>query len=81
MISIEICLGSSCFSRGNRETLELLEAYIEKEKLKERVSLSGRLCLDRCSCGPHIVIDGERIDLLVPEGALTVLEQRLAVDV
>lgn len=80
VISVEICLGSSCYSRGNRRTLELLEEYIDSEKLTKKVSLRGRLCLDYCSCGPHIVLDGDRIDLVAPEGVLDVLEQKLAVN-
>ena len=77
-MTVEICLGSSCYSRGNRKTLEILEQFVEEAGLRDEVGLKGRLCLDRCSCGPHVVVDGERIDLVAPEGVTEVIKQRLA---
>lgn len=73
MICVEICLGSSCFTRGNRETLNLLEDHIAEQNLTDRVTLKGRLCLDSCSCGPHIKVDGVRHELMAPEGAVEIL--------
>ena len=77
VISIEICMGSSCYSRGNRKTLEILEQYINEASLADQVTLKGRLCLEACSCGPHIVVDGERVDLVAPEGVIEVLNKYL----
>ncbi len=78
MVNIEICLGSSCFARGNRQALELLEDHISEQNLCDRVVLTGRLCMNRCSCGPHITINGERYELMAPEGALEILHSVLA---
>ena len=80
MIRIEICMGSSCFARGNRRTLEILEEHLKEQDLASRVELSGRLCLERCSCGPHIIVDGDRFDLVAPEGVLEILAEKLGTD-
>ncbi len=55
---IEICLGSSCFSRGNREVVQVIRNYLRKNHLDDRVMLRGARCMNRCSEGPFIIING-----------------------
>ncbi|MBQ9471087.1 MAG: (2Fe-2S) ferredoxin domain-containing protein [Bacteroidales bacterium] len=56
-IPITICLGSSCFSRGNRENLEVIKRYIAENNLNARVQFKGQLCSERCNRGPVIWIN------------------------
>ena len=58
MVSVEICMGSSCYSRGNSKALEIAEAFIEERNLQNEVRLSGKLCLESCSEGPNIIVNG-----------------------
>jgi NADH:ubiquinone oxidoreductase subunit E len=58
MTTIEICMGSSCYSRGNSKSIELVEAFIKNKKLENKLRLTGKLCLDACSDGPNIIING-----------------------
>lgn len=55
---IMVCLGSSCFARGNSENLAIINEYVESHGLKDSVRLSGRLCQDQCKEGPNLMIDG-----------------------
>ncbi|HKM05640.1 MAG TPA: (2Fe-2S) ferredoxin domain-containing protein [Sphaerochaeta sp.] len=55
-ITVELCMGSSCFARGNAQTLAQLETYIAEKKLEDRVELIGHLCLGACSIGPNVRI-------------------------
>ena len=57
---ISICLGSSCFARGNERNLEILEKFLEEHGLKDEtdVELEGCLCKGKCTEGPIITIDG-----------------------
>ena len=55
-ITIELCMGSSCFARGNARTLTMLENYIAEKNLSDRVDLVGHLCLGACSLGPNVKI-------------------------
>ena len=57
MITIEICMGSSCYSRGNSRALEIAENYIQANNLEGIIKLSGKLCLGNCSDGPNIIIN------------------------
>ncbi len=56
-MKVELCMGSSCFSRGNARVLEVLEAYAS-ENPEIGIELSGHLCLGECSCGPNVRVDG-----------------------
>ncbi len=57
MKKIVICMGSSCFSRGNEQNLEYLEQIIEKNGLDVEIDLSGSRCEGKCASGPVICID------------------------
>ncbi|NLE35987.1 MAG: (2Fe-2S) ferredoxin domain-containing protein [Bacteroidales bacterium] len=57
--NIEICLGSSCFSRGNREVVHIIKEYLRKNHLDDKVVLRGARCMNHCSEGPVIIINGK----------------------
>ncbi len=40
---IELCIGRSCFARGNANALGYLESHIEKNGLSDHVELTGHL--------------------------------------
>ena len=68
---IVICLGSSCFARGNEENIRVVEAYLAENSYRDEVEveLSGTLCQARCADGPNVVtyskVDpGVMLDLL-----------------
>ncbi len=54
MLTIVICVGSSCHVRGSDEVAAALEAIIESEKLTDQVELIGAFCMDHCSMGVSI---------------------------
>jgi NADH:ubiquinone oxidoreductase subunit E len=56
---ITICMGSSCFARGNEENLKIIEQYLETPGLTAEVNLKGSCCEGHCSEGPNLVINGE----------------------
>ena len=56
---IVICLGSSCFARGNNKNLEFIQEYLKVNNLKEKITFKGQLCSQQCSKGPVVIIDGE----------------------
>lgn len=55
-IRISICLGSSCFSRGNGQNVERLQAFIAEHHLEDKVELVGNLCEGHCENGPNLHI-------------------------
>jgi NADH:ubiquinone oxidoreductase subunit E len=59
---MEICLGSSCFSRGNKDVVKYIRDYLKKNHLDDRVIFKGARCLGHCSNGPNLVINGKVIE-------------------
>lgn len=57
MRQIWICLGSSCYSRGNNVNLELIKKYIAENQLEANITFCGHLCEEMCSQGPILRID------------------------
>ena len=55
---IRICMGSSCFSRGNRRNLEVIERYLREHGVDARVSVGGSRCEDHCPEGPNVTLNG-----------------------
>ncbi|MGD0546589.1 MAG: (2Fe-2S) ferredoxin domain-containing protein [Terracidiphilus sp.] len=58
IVEIVVCLGSSCFARGNADNLTMLNQYVLNNGLKASVRLTGRLCQDECKVGPNLMIGG-----------------------
>lgn len=54
---IVICLGSSCFARGNKKTVQAIESYIREHNLKEKVYFHGGHCFGNCDKGPIVKIN------------------------
>ena len=57
-LSITICMGSSCYSRGNRRNIEVIQKFLADEKQDATVQVVGHLCEDRCLQGPNVQIAG-----------------------
>ncbi|UDQ96555.1 (2Fe-2S) ferredoxin domain-containing protein [Lentisphaerota bacterium WC36G] len=59
--SINICMGSSCFSRGNEQNLAIIEEFLFEHGLSDEVDveLGCSICKEQCSKGPNIVFNGK----------------------
>ena len=56
-VEITICMGSSCFSRGNKRLLQVVKDYLEEKGLSETVIFRGSHCMALCDKGPILKID------------------------
>ena len=56
-IEMHICLGSSCFSRGNKEVVKYIREYLKKNHLEDKVVFKGARCMGNCSNGPNLKIN------------------------
>lgn len=64
---ITVCMGSSCFARGNAGALALIEETLRRAGMLERVELRGSRCENKCAAGPHIKINGATYSHIRPE--------------
>jgi len=59
-IIITICMGSSCFSRGNNQSIETIKVFIAENRLEEIIILKGSLCEGSCTTGSNMDINGKK---------------------
>ena len=71
---IKICLGSSCFSRGNKKTLQVVQKYLKDHSLERDVILKGNHCFSNCSSGPVLKIGQRVYEQVTDENVLEILE-------
>jgi NADH:ubiquinone oxidoreductase subunit E len=72
---MQICLGSSCFSRGNKEVVQYIREYLRKNHLDDKVIFKGARCLGNCSNGPNLVINGKNIESVTLNQIKNILER------
>jgi NADH:ubiquinone oxidoreductase subunit E len=75
VVEIVVCLGSSCFARGNSENLAIINSHVQSRGLQATVRLTGKLCQDQCKLGPNITIDGVLHHSVTAERLHELLEQ------
>ncbi len=78
-IEIRICLGSSCFARGNDRVLEIMKAYIEEHQLKAEIDFRGHLCAGDCINGPVIAIAGKAYYHVNPDMIESLLDSHFSI--
>lgn len=54
MVKVTICMGSSCFSRGNCRNLEAVRAWLSAHGHEADVELKGCRCGGLCGEGPNL---------------------------
>ena len=74
-VVIQICMGSSCFSRGNNKTLRVIQNYLKEHALEGEVVLKGNHCFEDCSRGPVVKINEELHENINIDNILELLEK------
>jgi NADH:ubiquinone oxidoreductase subunit E len=72
-IEMHICLGSSCFSRGNKDVVMFIRDYLRQHHLDDKVIFKGARCMGNCSKGPNLKMNDrneEGVTLSKIEGIL-----------
>ena len=65
-ITIKVCMGSSCFARGNAANLDYLENYVKEHGLDAKIEVVGSRCENICAQGPNVIINGETCEAASP---------------
>ncbi len=75
-VEIVICMGSSCFARGNEENLRIIESFIAENHLENEVALSGSCCTGKCAEGPNLIVDGVAYHHMEKEALIDLLNAK-----
>jgi len=78
---IVICLGSSCFSRGNKKIVKVIEHFLTTHNLKDKVTFKGTHCFKDCVNGPFIKIDDNLYTIQDEGNAEEVLRKFFQIDI
>ncbi len=73
-VNITVCLGSSCFARGNEDNLNFIEQYIEENNLNAKVDIAGSRCEGICAQGPNVTINGKLYSNITREKLKDILD-------
>ncbi|MCK9206740.1 MAG: (2Fe-2S) ferredoxin domain-containing protein [Salinivirgaceae bacterium] len=72
-----ICLGSSCFARGNKKTVQAITTYIKEHNLNDLVYFHGGHCFGLCDKGPIVKVGKTLFENVDPINVLDVLAKEL----
>jgi len=74
---IIVCMGSSCFSRGNNINADIIGRFLVEHRLEGHVTVQGCLCNGHCKSGPNIKVNGELLQGVKPEMITDLLAHKL----
>ena len=69
-----ICLGSSCFARGNKQLITVINDYLRDHNLLNEVRFHGERCFGQCAVGPSLKLDGKLFERLDEESVHALLD-------
>jgi NADH:ubiquinone oxidoreductase subunit E len=76
-VKIMICLGSSCFARGNQELIPIVRRYISRKQIEDKVDFKGDHCFNHCSDGPNMMIGDKLYQHITTKNIETMLDEGL----
>jgi len=56
---LKVCVGSACHIKGSYDVIKIITKIIEEEGLEKDVELKACFCLNNCTEGVSVVIEGE----------------------
>lgn len=77
MITVTICVGSSCHIKGARKLIESFQTLLKENKLENKVELKGSFCMERCGEGVNWQINDEPLTSTDVEDAVAVFRQKV----
>lgn len=79
MITVTVCVGSSCHIKGAREVITRFNDLLKAHGLEKHVELKGSFCMERCGEGVNWQINDEPLISVDVDEAVKTFEQRIVV--
>jgi len=77
MVTVTVCVGSSCHLKGAREVIVRFNALLEELGLADQVALKGSFCMERCGEGVNWQIDDDPLTSGSVEEAIATFRERV----
>ncbi|MGL1935089.1 MAG: hypothetical protein OCD01_08715 [Fibrobacterales bacterium] len=76
MKTLVLCMGSSCFARGNDTMLKGVQEYILEHSC-DALEVKGELCCEYCNGGPNIYLDGAAVSVSSPDQLIKLIREQV----
>lgn len=77
MLSVKICIGTSCYLKGAYNVLQYFQHEIEAKNLHDKIDITGSFCMGNCGHGVTLSIN-EKIYAVAPEDAPKFFKETIA---
>jgi NADH:ubiquinone oxidoreductase subunit E len=77
MITVTVCVGSSCHIKGSRQIIMRFNELLKEHGLEDRIELQGSFCMERCGEGLNWQIDDEPVSSKNVEEAIQTFAARV----
>ena len=77
MITVTVCVGSSCHIKGAREMIGRFNEFLAKEGLEDKVELKGSFCMERCGEGINWMFNDELLSSSSAEEGAEVFRKKV----
>ena len=77
MVTVTVCVGSSCHLKGARDVIVRFDELLTTHGLKGEVELKGSFCMERCGEGVNWQIDDEPLTSASSEDAVETFRKRI----
>ncbi len=74
---ITVCVGSACHLKGSHDLINYFKDAIKEAHLEAEVELKGTFCMDKCTDGANILVDGELFHISSVEEAEKVFKSEI----
>ena len=77
MVTVTVCVGSSCHIKGAREVITRFSELLKEHRLEDKVELKGSFCMERCGEGVNWQINDEPLTSSGVAEAVAVFRERI----
>jgi len=77
MITVTVCVGSSCHIKGARDLIARFNDFLTQEGIEEEVELKGSFCMELCGEGVNWEIDDEIVSSPSVEEGFKVFRKKI----
>jgi NADH:ubiquinone oxidoreductase subunit E len=77
MVTVTVCVGSSCHIKGARDVIMRFNELLKEHDLEDKVELKGSFCMERCGEGINWQINDEPLTSSTVEDALNTFRAKI----
>ncbi|NLJ86842.1 MAG: (2Fe-2S) ferredoxin domain-containing protein [Firmicutes bacterium] len=77
MLTIAVCVGSSCHLKGSYQVISRFQALIHQWELQDKVELKGVFCLGHCTGAVAVQLNDGPIESVTPDNVDEVFRRQV----